>query len=109
MITLLSHKKMLIIFSAVAEKFVFCPHFFFFLKKKRKKVGKAWILSCQTQLSRMIQSLRVLVFPHLGLEKQTKKKKKKTHHKRKKIILTYRWQYWYYSSQAQKDGVKKGA
>ena len=70
----------------------------------------------QSQLSRMIQSLRVLVFPHLGLEKQTKKKKKKQPNKeknppkkKKKIILTYRWQYWYYSSQAQKDGVKKGA
>ena len=39
MITLLSHKKMLIIFSAVAEKLVFCPHFFF----KKKKKGKKWV------------------------------------------------------------------
>ena len=73
-------------------------------------MGKAWILrSCQTQLSRVIKSLGVLFFPHLGLDKQTKKKKKKPTKKEKKIILTYRWQYWYYSSQAQKVGVNKGA
>lgn len=95
---------MLIIFSVTTEKsgtYIVSLKKFPMQNYKKKEKGKrwikAWILrSCQTQVSERSVLQGVLVLPHCVLEKQTKK-----------IILTYRWQYSYYSSQAQNGGVNK--